>query len=41
MIIAAYYGEQINSGASEVELAKFKLSVKEELQKDLPTINFF
>lgn len=31
------YGEQINSGASEVELAKFKLSVKEELQKDLPT----
>lgn len=31
------YGEQINSGASEVELAKFKLRVKEELQKDLPT----
>ena len=31
------YGEQINSGASEVELAKFKISVKEELQKDLPT----
>lgn len=31
------YGEQINSGASEVELAKFELSVKEKLQKDLPT----
>lgn len=31
------YGEQINSGASQVELAKFKISVKEELQKDLPT----
>lgn len=31
------YGEQINSGANEVELAKFIISVKEELQKDLPT----
>lgn len=30
------YGEQINSGASEVELVKFELSVKEKLQKDLP-----
>ena len=31
------YGEQINSGAREEELAEFKLCVKEELQKDLPT----
>lgn len=31
------YAEQINSGASQVELDKFKFSIKEELQKDLPT----
>lgn len=31
------YGEQVNTGASEVELAKFKKNVKEELQKDLPS----
>lgn len=31
------YNEQINLGASEVELVKFKKSIKEELQKDLPS----
>ncbi|KAA0944295.1 SMI1/KNR4 family protein [Sporosarcina sp. ANT_H38] len=31
------YGEQVNTGASEVELAKFMKNVKEELQKDLPS----
>lgn len=31
------YGEHVNTGASEGELAKFKKSVKEELQKELPT----
>ena len=31
------YGEQVNTGASEVELAKFKKNVKAELQKDLPS----
>ena len=31
------YGEQVNTGASEVELAEFMKNVKEELQKDLPS----
>ena len=37
IIVEKYlYGEQVNTSASEVELAKFKKNVKEELQKDLP-----
>ena len=31
------YGEQVNTGARGVELAKFKKSVKQELQKDIPS----
>ena len=31
------YGEQVNTGAREAELAKFKKNVKEELQKVLPS----